>query len=59
MSQWATVKREGFEIPLIGIPKAAVLEECELCHDEFPLGEVEFNGIQMLCVKCRKQNDVA
>jgi hypothetical protein len=50
----ACVQREGFTVPLIGLPPSAVLEECECCHIEFGLGKLEFNGVQMLCEKCRK-----
>ena len=53
MADHATVEREGFRVPLIGIPPGAVLQECDCCHQEFPLKEVEYNGIQTLCRKCR------
>lgn len=51
----ATVMRDGFRGPLIGIPEAAVLQECDCCHHEFPLAQVELSGRQMLCQKCRKK----
>lgn len=47
------VEREGFRVPLIGIPPSAVLQECDLCHEEFPIREMEFSNGQMLCKKCR------
>jgi len=52
----AMIEREGFKVPLIGISPSEVLEECDLCHDKFPMSEVEFdsNSGQMLCKKCRK-----
>jgi len=50
----ATVQRDGFEVPLIGIPESAVMGECECCHDTLPISKLEFNGKQMLCPKCRK-----
>jgi hypothetical protein len=32
----------------------AVLQECELCHDAFPLRDVEMSATgQLLCRKCR------
>jgi len=32
----------------------ADLQECELCHDEFPLRDVELSDSgQILCKKCR------
>lgn len=49
----ATVLRDGFRVPLIGIPETAVLEECDCCHQEFPKDQIEFNGKQFLCRKCR------
>ena len=59
MSDWkkrhATAHRDGHDVPLIGIPPEATLEECDLCHDRFPLREIEFNGRQNLCKKCRKE----
>lgn len=50
----ATAKRDGYEVPLIGVPKSAQLEECDLCHDEFKMEDLELAGTQMLCGKCRK-----
>lgn len=48
------MEREGFKVPLIGVPPSAMLQECELCHDEKPLGEIELSESgQMLCLKCR------
>ena len=57
MTKCATVEREGFTVPLIGIPAAAVLEECDLCHFEFPLGEITLaESGQQLCSKCNQPN---
>ncbi len=54
ISDHAIVEREGFKVPLIGIPKAAMLEECDLCHQTFPLREMEIQPSgQELCPKCR------
>jgi formylmethanofuran dehydrogenase subunit E len=57
ISDHAIIKREGFKVPLIGVPPESVLQECDLCHEEKPIREVALqeNG-QMLCVKCRKLN---
>lgn len=54
VGEYAYVEREGFRVPLIGIPAAAVLQECDLCHDEFPLKEMELVGAQALCPRCRQ-----
>lgn len=52
----ALVEREGFKVPLIGIPPDAVLQECELCHEEKPLRDIELSEAgQMLCGKCRNK----
>ena len=54
VTEHATVQREGYTVPLIGIPKTAVLQECDCCHEENPLAEVELQPAgQMLCTKCR------
>ena len=52
----ATVPIDGMQIPLIGIPQYATLETCDLCHDEFHLSQIMFNGVQFLCPKCRSNN---
>ena len=54
MSEHATVVKDGFTVPLIGIPVEAVLEECESCHETLPLRELQLIGNQMLCRKCAK-----
>ena len=36
---------------------AIVLETCDLCGDQFPLGRVMLCGSQMLCDKCRMAQD--
>jgi hypothetical protein len=49
----AIIKFGGFSIPLIGIPKDAALEDCDCCGDAFYIGDVEWNGRQYLCKKCK------
>ncbi len=50
----AVVEREGFQVPLIGVAPDAVLQECDLCHQEKPLREIELSESgQLLCRKCR------
>ena len=52
----AIVERSGFKVPLLGIPPDACLQECELCHYEFPMKDVEMSdGGQILCKKCRQK----
>lgn len=55
MSEHATVQRDGFKVPLIGIPADAVLEECADCHDRFPMAEItlEADGF-CRCRKCKE-----
>ncbi len=54
MSEYATVQREGFTVPLIGIPAAAVKETCDECGVEFGLCDLTMTGSQMLCKKCQE-----
>jgi hypothetical protein len=55
----AIVEREGFKVPLIGVPASSVEEECDCCHDIFQLRQLEIqqNG-QLLCAKCRAPTPV-
>ena len=51
----AIVEREGFRVPLIGVPPDAMMQECELCHKMKPLREVQLGESgQLLCEQCRK-----
>jgi len=50
----ATVIRDGFEVPLIGLSKEAVLETCDCCGETIGLSESTFTGKQVLCKKCLK-----
>lgn len=52
------VSRDGFEVPLIGIPAESALDTCDLCGNWFPLRELEWTGKQNLCVKCRKDKNL-
>lgn len=57
ISDHAIIEREGFSVPLIGIALDAVLQECDLCHEEFGIREIEVSESgQMLCPKCRTEN---
>ena len=51
---YATVKRDGYEIPLIGILASELLIECSGCHDQFRQETMTMaaEGGQMLCQKC-------
>ena len=35
MSNWAEIKREGYNIPLIRVEKYGTLTKCSDCQDEF------------------------
>lgn len=54
----ATVVKDGYEVPPIGIPPNAVLEHCDLCGNEYGMAELTWSGTQMLCKKCAS-NDQA
>ena len=53
----AMVQREGYSVPLIGIPPDAVLEKCDCCHEQLGLSKLKWDGKQMLCAKCESPND--
>jgi hypothetical protein len=56
-SKRATVPFHGYQVPLIGVPADAVIEQCDLCGDWFGLREVEWSGKQWLCAWCRRCNE--
>jgi hypothetical protein len=49
----ATIKIDKFTIPLIGIPKDATLDECDLCHDFFSIQDLKLDktGKFLYCPK--------
>lgn len=53
----ATVKLDGVDIPLIGVPVYGTLEECDLCHSDYHLSIMQFSesGKQILCPTCRTE----
>lgn len=50
----AIISVGGYEIPLIGIPTEAALEECDCCGQVFPFQQLEIIGKQLLCVRCKE-----
>ena len=56
----ALVTLGDYTVPLIGLPPSATLEECDLCHNTFPLQKVEIQARgQILCPRCRQPNPPA
>jgi hypothetical protein len=55
--QHATVKISGFEVPMIGIPRDATEQQCDLCHDYYHISGLQWNkaGTQLLCPNCRPE----
>ncbi len=54
--QHAIVQRDGYLVPLIGIPADAVLEECADCHDVFPLDKITMDAFgNPQCPKCKEK----
>ena len=53
----AAVMREGYKVPLIGIPADSVMETCDCCGDTVGLSDATFTGRQVLCRKCNTPND--
>jgi len=33
------------------------IEECDLCHEYLPVRQIEYNGTQFLCEKCRSEGE--
>lgn len=54
MSDHATVTRDGYEVPLIGVPMRAVEDECQCCGDILLMRVMEVTDGGVLCPKCRK-----
>lgn len=48
-SGWQKMEKE-IEIYWIGS-----FEECDLCHEIYPMAWIEFNGRQFLCLACRSE----
>lgn len=48
----ATIRLDGRDIPLIGIPKEAGEEECDVCHQRFKLQDVTFALGKFWCQGC-------
>ncbi len=40
-----------------GLAWVGVLEECDCCHEEFPMSWIVYNGIQFLCYACAYGSD--
>ena len=34
------------------------LETCDLCHEIKPLRKIHFDGVQFLCERCRKADQI-
>lgn len=54
MSNHATVMRDGYEVPLIGIPATATEEKCDCCGDIVHLKDAVVTNDGVLCPKCAK-----
>lgn len=52
----AIVTRDGYEVPLIGIPPSAVADDCDCCGNPVGLSEAVFTGEQILCPNCAKNS---
>lgn len=49
----ATVIRDGYKVPLLGIKPSYVEERCDCCGKVYPLRDLEYTGKQFLCEKCK------
>jgi hypothetical protein len=52
VSKHATVPRDGFSVPIIGIPESATDERCDGCGDFFHLTIIKLWRGQFLCSYC-------
>jgi hypothetical protein len=50
----ATVMIGGAPIPLIGVPREATMETCDICQRGCHLQQVHFNGNLFICDRCLK-----
>jgi hypothetical protein len=48
----AIVEREGFKVPLIGVPADAVLETCDCCGDIIGLTDAVVGDGGVYCRRC-------
>ncbi len=55
--KYATVPRDGFEVPLIGIPPEAGQEKCAMCFKVVKLSEAKLFGEVFLCERCLNEVD--
>lgn len=53
----ATVKIDGMDIPLIGVPEAATEEECEKCHQRVHITKCSLQEGKMVCDACRGNDE--
>lgn len=53
MGAWNTLGNAAVDwdkVEWIGVP-----EECDCCHEEYPMIWIEFTGRQFLCLACRTE----
>lgn len=48
----ATVMRDGYRVPLIGIPSEATEDGCDFCGAMMELPDIYTDGQYFLCKKC-------
>ena len=51
-NRWAIVLRDGYKVPLIGVPEDAALERCDRCCEMVALTEAVLCGDSILCLDC-------
>lgn len=49
---YAIVSRDGFDVPLIGVPASSTEEKCDVCEKIYPLPEVYVCYEKMACAPC-------
>lgn len=49
--KYATAQRDGYTVPMIGVPLQSQLETCDLCGELFGLREIVLVGTEFLCAR--------
>lgn len=58
MNGHAMVPRDGYMVPLIGIPKAEAEDKCDGCGESFPISELEIQPEGVVCKTCVQKTRV-
>jgi len=57
MSEHAMVNRDGYKVPLIGIPPEAVEEVCDCCGQTIQITDTAYVNGMMICIQCQNTGE--